>query len=284
MLNNISNSCTEFSIIIQVIDIYQWNKSNSCDCLVDLFQFSDIFFSISMNESLVLMNTILRHQLSQSSRPSNLFPSTWRSSHLQEMNSALAIRPFKQSLRRFPSYVKSPSLNDDFIFFTNILPFHLKNISYNIDRDLQSEKQNNFSRHLNINHFRYYDTFKAVDDNLATCWQTHRKIRSNDFYAIDFLSIQSTVIFTVVVAHDPRLQADLDVQVSFDGLCLRAYLARNGIYKTTNPTLKEHRHAYLFDSREFNPGFRSFRYISFKGKTNRDDRFQVCEVEIDSYK
>lgn len=243
------------------------------------------------------MNTILRPQLSRSSSSSVSFSSTRYFSHLQYISSVLAIRILEQTLRsdrskktqitfsnqqnhRFPPYIKSPSLHDNFIFYTNILPIEFNNISFNIARDFQRGTRRNLPRHPNVNYFKNHGTLKALDGDLATCWQTHREIRSDDFYAIDFLSIQSTVLFTIAVAHSSRFQADLDVQISFDGLRWISYASLNGIYKKINRTLEEHLYTYLFDSSEFNLGFRSFRYISFKARTNREDRFQVCEIDI----
>lgn len=246
------------------------------------------------------MNTVLRSHPSRPSSSSVSFSSTRYFSHLQYSSSVLAIRILEQELRstrskkkqvtfshehnrRLPTYVKSPSLHDNLIFYTNILPIKFENISFTIAQDYQRATRRNLPRHANVNYFQYHGTLKALDGDLATCWQTHRTIESDDFYAIDFLSIQSTVLFTIAVGHHPKFQADLDVQISFDGLYWMSYLSMNGIYKKINRTLEEHVYTYLFDSSEFNLGFRSFRYISFKARTDRDDRFQVCEIEMLPY-
>lgn len=244
----------------------------------------------------VQMNTILRGQPSRAATRLVSFSSTANFLHLQYTSSVLSIRILEQSLRsdrsnkdnvtftrhqdrRFPPYVKSPSLNDDFMLYTNILPFDFEKISFNISRDFPRGTRKNLPEHPNVRYFQKQGILKAVDGDRSTCWHAHREIRSNDFYAIDFLSIQTRVIFTVAVAHKTRLQADLDVEISFDGLVWASYQSTNGIYKKKNRTLEQHLYTYLFDSNEFNVGYRSFRYISFKARKDSDDRFAVCEIE-----
>ena len=265
--------------------------------LIDLLALSDVFFSVWLNDISVQMNTVLRQQTSRSSQPTVPFSSTRNFYDHQYKSSVLAIRILEQSLRsdrsskdnvtfsrqrnrRFPSYVKSPNLNDDFIFYTNLLPLDFENIPFNISHDFQRGTRENLPENPNVKHFRNHSTLRAVDYNLKTCWHTHRNIQSNEFFAIDFLSIQSTMMFIITVAHSSRLQSQLDVRVSFDGLFWVSYRSTNGVYRRKNRTLEGDRYAYLFDSNEFNIGFRSFRYISFNALKNFDVQFQVCEIEI----
>ena len=132
----------------------------------------------------------------------------------------------------------------------------------------------------NVKYFVHHTTSKSVDGDLSTCWYALREIHSNDFYAIDFLSIQHNVTFTVAVAHSSRLQTNLDVSISFDGLRWASYRSKNGIYRKMNRTSEEYLHTFLFNSNEFNLGFQSFRYISFKAIEDWDQHFQVCEIEM----
>ena len=243
------------------------------------------------------MNTLLRYQSSRPTPGAVAFSSTRNFLRLQHDSSVLAIRILEQSLRfnrsneanvtfarqrnrRFPSYVKSPSLMDDFIFYTNVLPFELESISFNISRDFARGTRTNLPRNPSVLHFRAYGTLKAVDGDLSTCWYPHRPIQPNDFYAIDFLSIQNTTMFVITVAHSPQLQTHLAVHISFDGLFWVSYRSMNGIYKRENATSNDHRSVLLFDSSEFNIGFRSFRYISFKALKHWDEKFQVCEINM----
>ena len=238
-----------------------------------------------------------QQQLSLSSKRVLPFSATSEFFVLQYTGTVLAIRTLEQSLRfnrstknevtfsrhqnqRFPPYVKSPSFNDDFIFYTNIVLFDSKDVPFNISRDFERGTWKNLPKGPNISRAVDYITLKAVDGDLKTCWHTHREIRSNDFFAIDFLSIQTTVMFTIVVGHSPLLQSALQVEMSFDGVLWTTYESTNGIYKKTNRTLEQHLYTYLFDSSEFSIRFRSFRYISFKAKKNWETQFQVCEVEI----
>ena len=270
---------------------------NCCDdLLVDLIRLSDVFFSVWLNNLPVQFNTILHSQPSKPSKGAVPFSSTPNFSRFQYNSSVLAIRILehwlrsnrsdndtvtftRQENRRFPSYIKSPSLKDDFIFYTNILPYNFENVSFNISQDFERGTRKNLPHNVDEQHFRANGTFKAVDNDLKTCWRTSREIQSNDFYAIDFLSIQNSVTFVITVAHSLRLQTNLDVLISFDGLFWVSYRSTNGIYRKKTRTSDEQGHTFLFDSSQFNVGFQSFRYISFKTFQNVDDRFQVCEIE-----
>ena len=264
--------------------------------LIGLIGLADVFFSVWLNSIPVQLNTILREQSSRFPRLAVPFSSTSDFLFFQYNSSILAIRTLERSLRfdhsknqnvtfsrqedrRFPSYVKSPSLKDDFIFYTNILSFDFENISFNISRDFERGTRRNLPERPNISHIIDYTTLQAVDSDLKTCWHTHREIRSNDFFAIDFLSIQTTVMFTLAVGHSALLQSSLEVEVSFDGVLWTRYQSINGIYTKTNRTVEQRIHTYLFDSSEFDIGFRSFRYISFRAKKDWNNRFEVCKVE-----
>jgi len=175
-------------------------------------------------------------------------------------------------------------VNDDFIFYTNILPFHFQNISFDISHDSERGTRQNLPQHPDTNYFLHHNTWKSVDGDVSTCWHAHREIHSNDFYAIDFLFIRTNVTFTIAVTHSSQLQTNLDVSISFDGLRWLSYRSENGIYTKKNRTLEEYLHTFLFVSSEFNRGFRSFRYISFKAMEDWDHHFQVCEIQIISEK
>ncbi len=266
-----------------------------------MISFSDVFFSVWLNDIPVQINTDIRYLPSQLSDQSVSFSSTTHFDHLQYTSSVLAVRILERFLRfdrlsndqitftrqqnrRFPVYVKSSSMNDDLIFYTNILPFHYQNIPFNISHDSERGTRKNLPQHPNANYFSHHTTSKSVDGDLSTCWHAHREIHSNDFYAIDFLSIQNNITFTIAVAHSSRLQTNLDVRISFDGLRWLSYRSKNGIYSKRNRTLEEYLHTFLFNSNEFNLGYRSFRYISFNAIEDWDHHFQVCEIEIISKK
>jgi len=243
------------------------------------------------------MNTDIRYQPSESRKRSVSFSLTPRFSHFQYTSAVFAIRILERSLRfdrskdndvtfsrqqnrNFPYYVKCPSFNDDFIFYTNILPFEMKNTSFNISQNFERATRRNLPRDPNVKYFLAHSTWKTVDGDLSTCWYANRDIYPNDFFAIDFLYIKTNVIFKLAVAHSQRLQKNLDISISFDGLLWFSYRSQNGIYTKTNRTLEQHLHTYLFDSGEFSSGFKSFRYISFKAIEQSDRRFQICEVQI----
>jgi len=263
---------------------------------------SDVFFSIWLNNIPVQINTNTRYQTSKSSRASLSFSSTLGFSQLQYRSSVLAIRILEHSLRsksthiddditfsrqqnrRLPYYVKSSSLNDDFIFYSNVFPFQFQNISFDILQDFRRGTRLNLPSDPNANYFSLHSTWKTADGDLSTCWHANRNIHADDFFAIDFLYIRTNVIFTLAVAHSPRLQNTLDVSISFDDLRWLSYRSQNGIFIKKNRTSEQHLHTFLFDSAQFNPGFRSFRYISFKAIEDSDHHFQVCEIQIVSKK
>ena len=243
------------------------------------------------------MSATLRQQVSKASTYGVSFSSTQNFLRLQYSSSVLAIRTLEHSLRydrwknenitfsrqrnrRFPSYMKSPSLNDDFIFYTNILPYNFENVSFNISQDFERGTRRNLPHNPDERHFTANGTLNAVDGDLRTCWYHHQAVQANDFYAIDFLSVQRTVTFVITVAHSSQLQTSLDMKISFDGLYWMSYRSTNGIYRRKMRKLDEDRHTFLFNSSEFSIGFQSFRYLSFRALKELDDLFQVCEIEI----
>lgn len=259
---------------------------------------SDVFFSIWLNNIPVQINTDIRNHPTSSGLASLPFSSTSGFSKLQYRSSILAIRILERSLRsdpqknhskitfsrqenrRLPYYVKSSSLNDDFIFYTNVLPFQLHNISFDISQDFERGTRKNLPDNPNAKYFSLHSTWKTGDSDLSTCWYASREIRSDDFFAIDFLYIQKNIKFIVAVAHSPQIQKNLDISISFNGLQWLSYGSLNGIYTKINRTLEEHLHTFLFDSAKFKMGFNAFRYISFKAIEHSDHHFQVCEIQI----
>ncbi len=256
-----------------------------------------MFFSIWLNDIPCQMNTNIREQHSASSKTSVSFSSTPGFYLLQDRSSVLAIRILERFLRykrfnnndstfprqqhrRFPYYVKSPSVSDDFMFYSNILPFEFQNVMFNISRDFERGTRRNLPWNSSIEYIVSHNTWKAIDGDFATCWHATRAIRSNDFFAIDFLRIKTNVTFTLSVAHSYKLQTNLDVSISFDGLKWISYQSKKGIYTKTNKTSHHQLYTTFFNSDQFARGFESFRYISFKAVDDSNNRFQVCEVQI----
>jgi hypothetical protein len=282
---------------------YSYISSIEIKCLfLALIQLSDVFFSIWLNDIPSQMNTNIQHQPSASLPGSLPFSSTPDFLSRQHRSSVVAIRILEHSLRfdrtnnidnisfprqqkrRFPYCVKSPSLNDDFIFYSNVLPFEMQNISFNISRDLERGTRQNLPGGHNVTYFTSHSTSNAVDGVVSTCWRTNRPIHSGDFFAIDFLRAQTNITFILTVAHSSILQRNLDMRISFDGVWWISYRSLKGIFIKMNGTSQEGLHSTLFDSIQFTPGFQSFRYISFKTINTSDQRFQVCEIKIVSKK
>ncbi|CAF4306330.1 unnamed protein product, partial [Adineta steineri] len=124
----------------------------------------------------------------------------------------------------------------------------------------------------------FHNTWKAVDGNLSTCWQTNRTIYSGDFFAIDFLYAQTNIIFVLIVSHDRIMQANLEMSISFNGIWWIPYESLRGVFLEAN---ENSRIIYLFNSAEFNEGFKSFRYIKFKAINNHSNQsFEVCDIQM----
>lgn len=243
------------------------------------------------------MCAVLHLETSKSAKFPVSFSATSNFARLQYDGSVAAIRILEHSLRydrstkenitfsrqrtrRFPFYMKSSSSNDDFIFFTNLLAYDFENVSFNISQDFERGTRKNLPHNPDERHFTANGTLNVVDGDLRTCWFHRKEVQANDFYAIDFLSIQRTVTFVITVAHSLELQTDLDVRISFDGLRWISYQSSDGIYRKTMQKSEEDRLSFLFNSTEFSIGFQSFRYISFRAMKQWNDLFQVCEIEI----
>lgn len=154
----------------------------------------------------------------------------------------------------------------------------MENVPFNISQDFERGTRENLPNAHDVKHFSEHGTLKVVDRHVSTCWTNHRDIRPNDFFAIDFLDIQSGVIFTIHLTNNTQILEKTDIGISLDGIRWLFYKSLNGIYRKIDKTTQQY--TYIFDSNEFNQGFQSFRYFSFNIKEKSDCRFEVCEIEI----
>lgn len=161
-------------------------------------------------------------------------------------------------------YARSAGIKDDLIFFTNDFP----------------ETHQNLSADVKMSSVKSHDTWRAVDGDLSTCWQSSRDIQSKDFFAIDFLRAQANITFLLTVKHSSALQRNLVVSISFDGRWWLPYRSLRGISVQNNRKSQNDFSNILFDASQFALGFRSFRYISFKTMNSSNQRFEVCEIEL----
>ena len=182
--------------------------------------------------------------------------------------------------RRFPLYDKAPNLNDDMIFYNNVLPFDPHRQPFNLSRDSERGTRRNLPFDLNTRYFQKHSLLKAVDKDPLTCWFASRAIKAGDFFAVDLLSVQTGARFTLAVAHSPILQTQLELSISFDGLQWLTYHSNQGRSVKPMGTLEGYLHTYLFDSSRFTAGFASFRYARFQARQESDHHFHVCEVKL----
>ena len=186
----------------------------------------------------------------------------------------------RQQSRRFPLYDKAPALNDSMIFYSSVLPFDLHRQSFNLSVDSERGTRHNLPDDVNARYFKQHSLLKALDNDLLTCWYASRAIEAGDFFAVDLLSVQTGVRFTLAVAHSPILQMQLEMSISFDGLRWMPYRSNQGRFVKTKGTSERHLHTYLFDSSRFTAGFGSFRYLRFQARQATDHHFRVCEVQL----
>jgi hypothetical protein len=120
-----------------------------------------------------------------------------------------------------------------------------------------------------------------VDNDPKTCWRPGRNVHRGEFFTIDFLYIRTNLSFSITIAHGQELQNSLDLNLSFDGLWWITYRSLNGItIRNQNLTSNIQQYKIVFNSTEFNVGFRSFRYIAFNAtKLSPWGELQVCDVQ-----
>jgi len=272
---------------------------NGIDCIsfvlyLEILALSDVFFSMWLNAIPSQMVVNLRSFPANSNEPDQPLSSTQDFPNTLHTSSVLAIRKLEYSLRlnesttsiafprqqnrRFPYCVRSPSLNDDFIFFSNVLPIDIESIPFDITRDADRGTYRNVPSGPNYTHFASYNTLKAVDGNGETCWRPLGTVKKGDFFAVDFLRIQSDITFALVIGHSWKLQQSLDVRVSFDGVLWISHRSLKGTLVDNDESSTPNFHRLVVQSRQFSPELRSFRYIAFNATYAFAEPFQVCDI------
>jgi len=260
---------------------------------LELFAVSDTFFSIWLNEIPTQMIVNLQSLPTIVQDPDSTIDNFYT---LREIGAVLAIRKLefalrlnrsttfnsfpRQQNRRFPYYVKSPSLNDDFIFYTNILPIDIEHIPFDITKDSYRATYQNVPTGPNYTHFHLHNTLKAVDNDQNTCWQPLERLKKGDFFAIDFLRIQPNNTVTLIIGHSQKLQNSLDIRISFDGIWWISYRLSKGISIDNNEVSTKTYYRLIIDSRQFPSEFQTFRYIAFNSTDSFYETFKICDIRI----
>lgn len=257
---------------------------------------SDVFFSLWLNEMPTQMIANLTNIPPNPNETVRSFSSTANFNIYFYTSQILAIRKLdfslrlndtqsksifsRQSKRRLPYTTRSPSLNDDFIFFTNVLPVDIERMPFDITRDYDRATYGNVPEGVNYTHFTQYNTLKAVDYSNQTCWRPFGTIKKGHFFAIDLLRIQKGVILGISINHSLKLQDTLDMRVSFDGVFWISHqsLQTRSIDSIQLPSLNLNR--VVIDSSRFLNELQSFRYIAFNATLDLNESFQVCDVQI----
>lgn len=186
----------------------------------------------------------------------------------------------RQQKRRFPYCTKSPSLNDDFIFFSNVLPVDIEHLPFDITNDADRATYRNVPGGSNYTHFVSYNTLKAVDKDERTCWRPLGTVKKGDFFAIDLLRIQSDLTFTLIIGHSWKLQKSLDLRISFDGILWLSHPLSQSMYIKDKTLSTPDFQRMIIESKQFSPELQTFRYIAFNATYDFTESFQICDVRI----
>jgi hypothetical protein len=202
----------------------------------------------------------------------------------QHASSVLAIRVLEDALRsnqtntsvffsrhqqrRYPYLVKSPSLNDTFLFFTNVIPVEIENVPFNVSVDADRGTYRNVPHGPYYTHFVSHNTLAAVDHDKKTCWRPNRSVRKGDFFDIDFHQFRTKMALHLTIGHNHSFQRSLDARVSADSVLWASFGPRVDHFNESE---------YVFDLRESSS---EFRYLVFNATESSDDVFQVCGVRI----
>lgn len=181
--------------------------------------------------------------------------------------------------RQFPYRVQSHSNNDDYLFFTNILPIEVESIPFNITVDFDRGTYRYVPGGPNYVHFEAHHTLKALDDSNKTCWCPNRTVRRGEFFAVDFLRIQSNLHFLLVLGSNFTLRRNIDMRISFDGVEWESCTPLERFpSKVQGPTVSGET-AYSFNASLFPANFQVFRSVgSFA--TRAIEKFHVCDVRL----
>lgn len=253
-----------------------------------------MFFSIWLNDIPSQLLANLRSVPSASNETHVAFSSTNEFPEYFHTSAVLAIRKLdfalrlnqsrtnvdfpRQQKRRFPYCVRSPSLDDDLIFFSNVLPVAIEHTPFDIMHDADRGTYRNTPNGQNYTHFVMYNTLKAVDNDRNTCWRPLGTVKKGDFFAIDFLHLQNNITFALIIGHSWKLQKSLDLRVSFDGILWLSYPSSQSMYIKDDGSSTPSLQRFVLESKNFSPEFRTFRYIAFNATYDFTESFQICDV------
>ena len=264
---------------------------------LEIYAYSDVFFSMWLNAipSQLLVN-LVSIPPNPSEQPHKPFSSLDEFGEFFHISSVLAIRKLdfalrsnhstssitfsRQQKRRFPYCTRSPSVNDDFIFFSNVLPVDIEHIPFDIMHDADRGTYRNLPSGPNYTHFLSYNVLKAVDSGGRTCWRPLGNVKKGDFFAIDLLHIQTDVTVALIIRHSWKLQKSLDLRVSFDGLLWFSHPSSQSMYVKDNTLSSPDFQRLILKSTSFSPELRTFRYLAFNATYAFPESFQICDVRI----
>lgn len=258
--------------------------------------FADIFFSLWLNEVPTQFSTIIFNQRRTSDSQDISFSDTDDFYTMQRRAASKAITIIEKELRlnltqgsafprhvsrRFPFHVMTPSLDDNLIFYTNIIPLDFPNTPFNISVDKERATPQNYPSGPTFTYFMNNPPTNAVDKINETCWKHKSAIRIGQYFAIDFLRIHTNIRFILIIRHDRHFHEKLRISISLDGIHWIIYPSLNGFSHITDSWVKMNEfQIYRVDSSDFIKGFSSFRYIKFQAMMNSHHILQVCEIQL----
>ena len=163
--------------------------------------------------------------------------------------------------------VRSPSVTDDFVFFSNSLLSRCERSS-----SIESDTSECCVRE---------HPFKAVDNDSSTCWYSAQAVRHGEYFGIDLLQVRTNITLELILAHAVEFQKSLVMSLSLDKKWWMPYRSTNGIHfhDVSDSQLRD-KYKMVLDASEFNLGFRSFRYIAFNRSSDSLAYFHVCNVQL----
>lgn len=264
--------------------------------MLDLIPQGDQFFAIWMNQLPAQFNGRMLH--SDEGASSSFENYDFES--IQYRASVLAIESLVKTLQTSPqsplferqrasnlfvTNTKSPcSYNDKFIFFTNCLPItNLEDIPFNITTDIRRGTRANLPNtkrspyHDDLTFFEKHNTANAVDNDSQTCWKSNHPLRTEDYYGIDFQTIQTNknLAFSIEYSHGHSVQEQLEISISLDSrkwIPLPDQHQPGIIYQGSN--------LVKFNTQLLPSGFQIFRFIKFTSLIDDSSSFHICEVKL----
>ncbi|EFC38181.1 predicted protein [Naegleria gruberi] len=247
--------------------------------LKNLVPLSDIFFSIWQNNA---PSQIVANIAEISVEKENVaFSSQGGFLQLQHESSMMAIKilhdeltynsfftifPKKEIENPFPLFLKSPSSKDSFLFYSDLFPFLLKNVSFDITNHVHAKRstRDNLPQGADVDFFYNNNPTRAVDSDPSSCWQSNRNVGMDSFFGVDLYSVVTDIAIEIIYSHTKDFHATLKTRHSID---------RKNWVDTSAASYESNN----FSRHSFKD---SVRYIEFFTQTGSRNKFGICDFKV----